>query len=296
MRPGRWRTEPGRAELRGGGGRSRAGRSCGAAAAACGAVADGAGTGRSYGGRAGAGRSCGGRGGGVRCGRGGRAAWKQRRVEGGSGDPDQEFAGEPALYLAVVQDGHTIDIARLLFHGGEPALEADKAEDYYAAAEFSSSEDDQSLPLTLDDYAMVKSNWSDDDWALPSTGGAMSFLGGLGCKENSGIGDWDWDGDGEDADEDEDGDGEDGDGEDEDEDGDGDGEDEDEDEDGDEDGSISGGYDSGDDSECSKEDGDEEHGDTDQDLIKLRIWPAQKHLLLKFFSKFSTCFKFNHMI
>ncbi|XP_073361430.1 uncharacterized protein [Aegilops tauschii subsp. strangulata] len=113
---------------------------------------------------------------------------------------------------------------------------------------------------------------------------AMSFLGGLGCKENSGIGDWDWDGDGEDADEDEDGDGEDGDGEDEDEDGDGDGEDEDEDEDGDEDGSISGGYDSGDDSECSKEDGDEEHGDTDQDLIKLRIWPAQKHLLLKFFS------------
>ncbi|XP_037466519.1 uncharacterized protein LOC119338330 [Triticum dicoccoides] len=205
-----------------------------------------------------------------------------RAVEGGSDDPGQEFAGEPTLYLAVVQDGHTIDIARLLFHGGEPALEADKDEDYYAAAEFSSSEDDRSLSLTLDDYAMVKSNWSDDDWAVPSTGVAMSFLGGLGCKEDSGIRDWDWDRDGEDEDVDGDGgDGEDGDGEDGDEDEDEDGEDEDE----DEDGSNFGVYDSGDDSECSKEDGDvEDHGDTEKDLIKLRIWPAQKHLLLKFFS------------
>ncbi|XP_044408328.1 cyclin-dependent kinase 11B isoform X1 [Triticum aestivum] len=194
-----------------------------------------------------------------------------RAVEGGSDDPDQEFAGEPALYLAVVQDGHTIDIARLLFHGGEPALEVDMAEDYYAAAEFSSSEGDQSLPL--DDYGMVKSSSSEDDWALPSLGGAMSFLGRLGCKEYSGIGDgdWDWDRDEDDEDEDEDMDA-----------------DEEKDETGNVDGvdvdvAVSGGYDSG--GDCKEGDGEEEeHGDTHQDTIKLRVWPAQKHLLLKFFS------------
>ncbi|EMS56170.1 Secretory carrier-associated membrane protein 3 [Triticum urartu] len=191
-----------------------------------------------------------------------------RAVEGGSDDPDQEFAGEPALYLAVVQDGHTIDIARLLFHGGEPALEVDMAEDYYAAAEFSSSEDDRSLPL--DDYGMVKSSSSEDDWALPSLGGAMSFLGRLGCKEYSGIGDGDWDRDEDDEDEDEDMDADEE-------------KDETENVDGvDEDVAVSGGYDSG--GDCKEGDGEEEeHGDTHQDTIKLRVWPAQKHLLLKFF-------------
>ncbi|XP_048538483.1 uncharacterized protein LOC125517330 isoform X2 [Triticum urartu] len=197
-----------------------------------------------------------------------------RAVEGGSDDPDQEFAGEPALYLAVVQDGHTIDIARLLFHGGEPALEVDMAEDYYAAAEFSSSEDDRSLPL--DDYGMVKSSSSEDDWALPSLGGAMSFLGRLGCKEYSGIGDGDWDRDEDDEDEDEDMDADEE-------------KDETENVDGvDEDVAVSGGYDSG--GDCKEGDGEEEeHGDTHQDTIKLRVWPAQKHLLLKFFSEGNDC-------